>query len=185
MNTTRIDLMKTTKLRYLYIALIFTFLFASKAYPLSDAELYQQARQAGAKGQNDMAFMYLKMILDTTPNSKFHKHSLFAIGEYYFLVNDRYDSKRKFKKFIQRYPKSKDAIFAHAYLLKIARLNHDEESVKTIEKEIIGLEQLSFLFRKSKEYEYKSTLSTKHKAVYFIDRIEIYTGGELFEKISF
>jgi outer membrane protein assembly factor BamD (BamD/ComL family) len=159
-------------------------LLLQKGHSESDVELYKEATSAAAKGQVDFAFMYFNMIA-RNPDSKFYKNALFATGEYYFSVKDYHDAQESFDKFINSYFQSKDAIFAFAYLLKMAKADGKEDMIKVLEKSIIGLEQLSFLFHDFKEYKYRSAFYKKYKARYFIDRIEIYIDDELFEKVSF
>ena len=85
----------------------------------------------------------------------------------------------------EEYPESKSSPFVLAYLIKIAQKNGDEETVKKLEKELIASQQVSLLFRDFKELQYVSAMSKKYKALYFIDKIEIYIDNELFAQIPF
>jgi len=54
-----------------------------------------------------------------------------------------------------------------------------------LEKQIIDLQQVSFVFRESKKISYKSPLYQNYKTIIHIDKIEFFVEGELFAKVSY
>ncbi|MBM3248850.1 MAG: outer membrane protein assembly factor BamD [Candidatus Omnitrophica bacterium] len=166
------------------IIILTIFLFAIDGYS-QDKELYNKATKLARDKKIDFAFSYLDMVVNIYPKSRFFENSLFSCGEYYFISGDRYSAKNIFKKFIALLPESKAKPFALAYLLKIAELDKKQDIVDNLQKEIISFKQVSLVFRDFKEYSYLSALNKEYKIVYFIDSVEIYIDGNLFEKIPF
>ncbi len=76
-------------------------------------------------------------------------------------------------------------LFALAYLLKIARLQQNQKSIKKLETDILSLKRQGFVFEEKKEYQYTSPLYRKHRVIYTIDKIAIIIEDQIFEKISF
>ena len=168
-----------------FIVILLIFLFVQKGYPYGDRDLYYQAIQTAQSGNTHFAFMYFRRLLREFPESRFFEDSLFTTGEYYFLIDDYFDAKKTFEKFINDYPESRARLFALTYLLKIAEDQQRQSLRQDLEKQILKLKQIVLLFKDFEEYEYTSPLSKKYKAIYFIDRIEIYIDDDLFTKISF
>lgn len=171
--------------RFLIIPLLLIFLFPCEGYPQKDKELYDRAVETAGRGDIHFAFMYFRMLLRDFSESKYFKDALFAIGEYYFSIGDYYDAQEAFRKFIKDCPESEARPFALAYLFKIAEKQQREDLTEDLKKRILKLKRLVLLFKDFEEYEYSSPLSKKYKAVYFIDRIEIYIDDGLFTKVSF
>ena len=168
----------------LSIILFGWLLFCS--YPLQageDGALYSSALKAANEGQQDLAFMRYRSLLRDFPKSRFQKDALFATGEYYFLIADRREVKNIFQKFIQNYPEDKMKLFAQMYLLKMAELEKDEDTRRELTAEIIKSKHVSLVFKEFKEYQYRSPLNRMHRVVYYIDRIEFFTEGELCVRI--
>ena len=144
-----------------------------------------QMVQAARSGKTNVAFMYFYRLLNLFPESSYSADSLFGVGEYYFSIKDYGDAGRTFSEFIMNYPQSGAAPFAIAYILKIARERAQEDLIKRMEKELVVLKQVSLVFRDFAEITYVSPLSNSYKALYFIDKVEIYVNDELFAKVSF
>lgn len=171
--------------RRLCAAMLFIPLFFNTAYAQESGQIYSLAVSEARSGNTDSAFLYLRSLLDDFPGSKYAPDALFASGEYYFSIADYADSIKAFARYLNDYPDSPGMIFAFMYLLKIAENRGDESSAQNLRKKIITLKQVSFLFRESKVYKYRSALYRKHKAAYYIDRVEFHIDGELFAKISY
>jgi len=169
----------------IFITLLFTLLLLQPTYPQGDKDLYYRGLRAAQRGQIYFSFMYFDIILKEFPESKFFEGALFAVGEYYLLASDYSDAKKKFMQFIERYPKSKATIFAFVYLLKIAEVEGKENRVLDYKKNIVTFRQISLLFRDSQQINYESALSKNYKAIYFIDRVEIYIDEKSFTEIPF
>jgi hypothetical protein len=87
--------------------------------------------------------------------------------------------------FINDYPDSEGLSFALMYLLKAAEIRRQETLAEKLKNKIISLKRLSFLFRESKGWTYKSPLNKKYRVIYYIDKVEFYVDDKLFEKISY
>ena len=169
----------------IFILFISIILCASTVFAGEDARLYAQAQKMAKAGQKDFAFMQYQTILRDYPVSRFREQALFGKGEYYFLINNDRQAKEAFTSFLTEFPQSNGRLFALAYLWRIAQSQRDEDSLKTLEKEIITQKQVSLVFRDRKEYKYLSPLNNVCLAAIHIDKIEFYVGGELFAKISY
>ena len=177
--------MNITKNTIVFIVTLSIFLLPDKGYTQGHRSLYSQAVKYARSGDTDFAFMFFRRFLRTYPESRFSEKALFAIGEYYFQIADYYDAAQIFIRFINNYPQSKARPFALAYLLTLANIMGKEELTKYLEKEIISSQQIAFLFREFKEYKYLSALSKRHKALYFIDKVEFYIDEELFTQVLY
>lgn len=164
---------------------MFLFLFSAKGYTGQDGVLYGQAVREVKLNRPDFAFMKFNAIVELFPNSKYFERALFAVGEYNFKTANYYDAALALRQFILKYPKSRAKLFALVYLLEIYRKQKDQNSVIALEKEIVSFWQFSLLFRNCKIYKYKSPFSNVYKALYFIDKVEIYIDDKLLAKVSF
>ncbi len=174
--------MKYWKWRWIVVSLI--LLMSVRAEAGADGEAYSKAMKAARAGKRDFAYMHYRSILNQYPDSRFSKEALFALGEYHFLLPEYKESYENFKTYVRKYPGSSAEIFAWAHMLKIARSQNNPELVKELENKIISLKPMSFVFRDSKETKFQSPLARRWKAVFHIDKIEFFVGGELFDKIS-
>lgn len=148
-------------------------------------QTYSRANEFAKTGQKDFAFMYYNDLLRSFPTSKYREQALFAIGEYYFRTSNSQGAAATFKTFLDEYPDSRKKLYVLAYLLSIAERNQDTRSVQDLEKQIIDLQQVSFVFRETKEITYQSPLYQNYKAIIHIDKIEFYVEGKLFAKVSY
>lgn len=177
--------MEKKRLIILFMILLFIFLSCNVGYTQEEAQIYSRALEAIKSGDIDFAFLYFHSLLTNYPESKYTQEALFATGEYYFLIADYRDAAAAFIRFVGDYPNSKAKPFALAYLLKIAEKGSQESLVKNLENKIATLQRLSLLFRKFKEYKYRSPLYRKHRVIYYVDKVEFYIDGQLFAKISY
>jgi len=174
---------KTVTLLFLLFLLILPS--AHRAYGQEDRDLYRRANQAACKGEDDFAFVYFYRLLNYFPDSEYRQQALFATGEYYYSIGDYRDAAVAFERSISNFPESEAKIFAIAYLLKIAKIKGDQKKAEKLKQGLISLEQVSLLFREFEELKYTSPFCKDYKILNFIDKIEIYVGDELFDKISF
>ena len=170
--------------RHLILILIGIWLGSVGLAPGSLQE-YSQAVKYARAGQADFAFMYFNKLLRNYPKSKYRDQALFATGEYYFGNFGLKQAESAFQAFVDEYPDSNERLYALAYLLSVARKNNDEARVSGLEKQIIDLQQVSLIFRKTKETSFTSPLHQFHKAIIYIDKIEFFVEGELFAKVSY
>ena len=173
------------KNKIFFIALFLCVLAYINAYADSDNRLYLQGVRAAKNGEPDVAFMNFKIFMESAGESKFAQNALFAIGEYYFSISNYDEAFSAFSRFIQDYPRSKARIFALSYLLEIAKKQKNITLAEKIEKAIVSARQVVLLFAESKESKYLSSLFKKHKAVYFIDRVDFYIDDVFFTKARY
>lgn len=176
----RLHIRKTT---IIAITLLAACLFTQNAFPDEARKLYSQGLSLARRGDVDFAFARYHMLLENYPNVEFIDEVLFAVGEYYFSISNYYNAAALFNKLVIQYPESKAMPFVLSYLAKICRMENKESLAENLEKAIIRFKQTSLLFSNFKEYKYVSSFYKKYKAVYFIDRVEIYINDELFAKI--
>ncbi|MFH2137527.1 MAG: hypothetical protein ABII88_03330 [Candidatus Omnitrophota bacterium] len=176
---------KTNFFPGLAVMLVGLLIFASICCAGVDDKLYADANSNAKNGAIEYAFMNFHSILAYSAASQYYKEALFACGEYYYLAGAYTDAEEMFIKFIQQDSDSEAFLFALAYLFKISRQDRDSRFSDELKKQIIESHQLSLLFSDFKENKYLSPLNKKYKALYFIDRVEFYIDGKIFEKIEF
>lgn len=153
-------------------------------YAQEDAELFNSAKQSIKVGERDFGFMQFHSLLRLSISSPYYHDALFATGEYYFASANYFDAYTSFSKFVELYPRSDALPFAVVYLLKMEQMQA-QGSEYDLKKKVITFKQLSLLFSEYKEYPYNSPMGLKYKAVYFIDRLEVYINEALFETVYF
>jgi len=170
--------------RYLLWTVIVMWL-GTTGFAFAEARLYSKALKFAKSGQEYFAFMQYNNLLRNYPESKYRERALFATGEYYYRESDLKQAETMFKTLLSEHPDSKEHLYTLAYLLSIADKNNDRPFVEDLEKQIINLQQVSFIFRESKEIAYRSPLYQNYKAVIHIDKIEFFVEGKLFAKVSY
>lgn len=153
------------------------------AYP--EGKVYAKAVKFAKAGQEHFAFMQYNELLRKFPESKYRQLALFATGEYYFRMSGFKQAAAAFETLLKEYPDSQENLYALACLLSMAHQDKNVLSVEDIEKQIIDLQQVSFVFRESKEIAYQSPLYRNYKAIIHIDKIEVYVEGKLLAKVSY
>lgn len=176
---------KTTVFLCLVCFLVCLLACLQKGYPDDDTKLYSYGIYSARHNQIDFAFSYFDFIVKNYPESKVYEKALFATGEYFFLFWDYRNAEYAFKKMIEDFPQSEFKLFSLAYLLRTAKMENDKIRIKELEREIVKTRQVSLLFREFKEYTLTSPLHREYKAAFFIDKVEIFINGELFEKVPF
>ena len=169
---------------HIWIILISVWI-GSVGFAPGAVQVYSKAVEFAEAGQADFAFMHYNKLLRNYPTSKYREQALFATGEYYFQISGFQEAATAFKTFLDEYPDSKERLYVLAYLLSIAQRNQNTASIQGLEKQIIDLQQVSFVFRETKEIVYRSPLYQSYKVVIHIDKIEFYVEGELFAKVSY
>jgi outer membrane protein assembly factor BamD (BamD/ComL family) len=167
-----------------WIILVLLWL-ATAGFAPSAVQVYSKAVEFARAGKEHFAFMYYNELLRNHPASKYREQALFATGEYYFQVSDFEGATTAFQAFLLEYPEAKERLYVLAYLLSIAQRNNNILSIEGLEKKIIDLQQVSFVFRETKEIAYRSPLYQNYKTVIHIDRIEFYLEGKLFAEVSY
>jgi len=150
-----------------------------------DGQVYSMACEFARVGRQEFAFMHYNHILREYPQSSYREQALFAAGEFYFNVFSYKEATSAFQKFIDEYPDAEERIYALAYMLNLAEREQDIEAVKGLEKKIVALQQVSLVFRKTKEASYLSPLHQHYQAVIHIDKMEFYVEGDLFAQVSY
>ncbi len=171
--------------RYCILIAVMLMLTVAEGFARDDRSVYQCAREAAASADQNSAFSFFHSLLRFGEASPYYDDALFAVGEYYFWNSDYGDSRTALTALLTCYPQGKAAPFAAAFLLRIDESSRPGFSSDDLRKKIITFKQLSLLFSEYKEYSYNSPLGNLYKAVYFIDRVEFYRNGELFETIIF
>lgn len=175
-----------TRLRIGALALSCFLTFNAPGHAAEDAVLYSKAVQAAGTGHADFAFMHYNALLRDYPHSKFREQALFAAGEYYSRLPYYSKAAAAFKDLVKDYPASAGKLFALAYLYKIAQEEKNQEKLDELKKQIITFERVGFVFKESKEYRYQSPLDRRsYRAVFHIDKVEFFAGGERFAQIAF
>jgi len=169
-----------------YTAIFFlVFSITQVVYAQEDRALYYSGVNAALNGETDFAFMEFHALLNGHRMSKYYKDALFSAGEYYYSIKDYANAAGSFSKFIENYSEANSLPFAIAYLVKINKIAGTQQIIYDLKRKLIEFMQLSLLFSEFKEYTHESALNMRYKARYFIDKIEIYIDGKLFEEIHF
>jgi hypothetical protein len=167
-----------------------------------EAQLYRKAVQAAKAGRTDFAFMYYNDLGRDYPYSKYREDVLFVQGEYYGQSRNYAESAKAFNVLIHEYPQSQGRLFALAYLYAMAQREKGIEAIagryaeptvaarqealsESLKKEILTFKQVGLVFTEFKEYTYRSPLYQTYKAVFHIDKVEFYVGGELFATVAY
>ena len=167
----------------LNILLVILLMIPSAAQAYSTDQLYSLAKTAARAGRIDTAFMYDRIILTEHPQLYYRPEAVFANAEYLFWNNDYKDGSTLFKEYVSQNKNSKESLLALAYLLKIAQIKKDTKLALELEKQIKDFRSQLFIFKKVKEYKFKSPLLYQCKIVYSLNRIEFYVQEKLLVKI--
>jgi outer membrane protein assembly factor BamD (BamD/ComL family) len=173
------------RIKAIFTVLIIALLSLTAGHCQDGQSTYALAIEAVKSKDRDLAFMYFHSLLSSASDLKYREQALFATAEYYFLVNDYSDAVTSFTKFINDYPDSSAIPFALAYLLKIAEKEDKASLAESLKSQIVTSQRLILLFKDSKKSKFQSPFCRKHRVAYYIDKVEFYVDGELFEKISY
>lgn len=151
----------------------------------SGSYLYSKAAEAAKAGRRDAAYAYYNSIL-RLPYSKYHKTALFAKAEYFSLSGDTLSAKSAWQAFLEQYPNDvPESLFAMVNGYHIARKGKNLADVEVMKQRIVQSQQLSLIFRKSKDFHFTSPFFRHYRAVYSIDKIEFMIDDIPFETILY
>ena len=161
-------------------------LLLAPAYGYAGAEdvLYAKAIAAARSGRVDFAFMYYNQLDRDYPRSRYREQVLLAKGEYFYELPAYVEAKEAFEFFFEEYPQSPGKLFILAYLYKIAEAQGKTDRIENLKKEILTFRQVGLVFEETKEYKYLSPFLRNFRAVFYIDKVEFYRGGELFAAVA-
>jgi len=177
--------MRLTPRIHIVILFFCVLSFSGVAFAGNTLKMFSMANQAARAGKLDFAFMHYRSILRDNPTSPYTDQALFALGEYLYIMTDYNQARDFFSQYLESQSQPEGKLFALVYLLKMALSEHETDIAQEIEKEILLWRQQTYIFKKVKEYSYRSPLFRKHKAVYSIDKIEFYIENEPFAKVSY
>lgn len=146
--------------------------------------LYAKAIQAARSGRIDFAFMYYNQLDRDYPRSRYREQVLLARGEYFYELPAYVQAREAFEKLLQEYPQSPGKLFILAYLYQIAAAEDKTDLTENLKKEILTFRQVGLVFEETKEYKYPSPFYRNFRAVFYIDKVEFYRGGELFATVA-
>lgn len=153
-------------------------------YAGEEDALYAKAIQSARSGRVDFAFMYYNQLDRDFPRSRHREQVLFAQGEYFYELPAYAQAASFFRTLLQEYPQSPAKLFVLLYLYKIADAGQDVKELENFKKEILTFRQIGLVFKETKEYKYQSPFYRSYRAVFYIDKVEFYRGGELFAAVS-
>lgn len=177
--------MNLSRLCFLPVVMFSLWVMPGTALPADDQALFQKGVNAGISNQTDFAFSYFDMIVKNHRGSRYYPQALFSSGEYFFRSRAFRDAKHMFRELSNDYSDSELRPFALAYLLRLAKQEGKRLEAKELEKEIVKARQVCLVFKDFKEYSFTSPLNIIYKAQFFIDKVEVYINGRLFEEIPF
>lgn len=159
-------------------------LVSASGYAGEADALYAKALQAARTGRTDFAFMYYNQLDRDYPRSRYREQVILAKGEYFYELPAYVQAKEMFEKLLEEYPQSPGKLFVLVYLYKIAEAEGKTDLVENFKKEILTFRQVGLVFKEAKEYKYSSPFYRNFRAVFYIDKLEFYRGGELFATVA-
>lgn len=159
-------------------------LVSTTGYAGEEDVLYAKAIQAVRSGRTDFAFMYYNQLDREYPRSRYREQVLLSKGEYFYELPAYVQAKEAFEKLLEEYPQSPGKLFVLAYLYKISEADGKTDLTENLKKEILTFRQVGLVFEETKEYKYPSPFYRDFRAVFYIDKVEFYRGGELFATVS-
>jgi hypothetical protein len=149
----------------------------------ADADvLWTRAVSMAQQGQVDMAFTNFRMIVDSYPTFSKGALARLDVAEYYFLQNDLHSAVIEFENLCLQYPKGHESFIALAYLYKIAQMQGKKEDMALYQKRLMSSHPFALIFKNNKSFEVVSGFH-KYKAMFQIDKIEVWIDDRLFVQI--
>ena len=168
-----------------FIIFALLFLFPFFAYSGEDGQHFASGKNFARTHQMEFAYMQFRDIVLNYPDSPFREDALFATGEYFFNISNFNEAAKIFAQFIKEYPDSKAKIIVLGFLYKIAQEKNDTAQSEKLKTAIVTLQQVSFVFRNSKNYKYRSPSGKQYRAVIRINQITLHGDGEILAEISY
>ena len=157
----------------------------TKELTLWDTRL-SEAR-ALAQSNIHFAFMEFRRLVREFRNEPVSREAEFAVGEYYYEVNDPADAVKTFYNFVEKPTGKPIDILALVYLLKTAEKMPDSNAVPKIEKhlkEALASRQILLIFDKQRQQKWESPFRNNFMFKEFVDRLEITRNGSPFYTIQ-
>jgi len=143
----------------------------------------EKPKQDNLATGDSLKFLPLRLrLLDKIRDSE-RQNINFAVAEYYFWDNDFIDAQRDFQDFVAKAPVGINSLLGNVYLYKIAHIHGNEKQMEAIKKDLFQ-NRFILLFDKFKTLTYASLWKNEYEVHYFVDRIEIFLNGEIFEEIK-
>lgn len=171
--------------KHLLGILLVSAILTPQAFAGDDAIIFKKGQAFARQQKLDFAYMKFRDIVLHHPRSPLHERSLFATGEYFYIIANFAEAAKIFSDFVELYPESKLKIFALGYLYDIASKNNDTELTEKLKTDIITRQQVALVFRNAKEYTYKSPLYRQYHGLIQIDKITISCDGQALAEISY
>ncbi|MGE5308207.1 MAG: outer membrane protein assembly factor BamD [Deltaproteobacteria bacterium] len=166
------------------IAVLAVILPLTAGFCQEDKKIFNRGVDYVAEGDINAAFMTFHTLVSSYPGSSYTEQAMFAMGEYYYGVGDYRDATNAFWGLLNQFPDSDSKVFCLAYLLEMAR-KEKKPTVQSFEQALSDSQRLIFLFKDSKELKYGSIFSKAYKAVYHIDKLEIFVDDTLFTSVAY
>jgi hypothetical protein len=169
------------------------FLLVAGCAMLSEpGEMYNSGLQSIRDGNKPFAFMHLKSLVESDPQSPYAKEAEFAVAEYYFDISDYYNSIEMFSDYISRYPKDKGAIFAKLLIYKmLAEQKNSKVSdaqhdllIKEIRKELFSKPLFLIFYDKKSPRAFHSLFKNTYLVYDYVDKIRVLRNDKIFLELS-
>lgn len=171
-------------LRSVLIAVTAAVFMSGQGYAQEASEHIQQAQAAIAEDTKGVErFLSFRTKLQYGVSKKEKEKLDFAVAEYYYKIRDYSDARRAFEEYVAENPNGIGALLANVYLYRLSKFYGKEEKAAFHKKELFK-NQFVLLFEKYKVIDYQSLNHNEYKIHYFLDHIEFYLNGDIFEQVS-
>ncbi|MHA1896221.1 MAG: outer membrane protein assembly factor BamD, partial [Promethearchaeota archaeon] len=180
---------------YIINILIFSFfclLFSSCATCSNGSRFYREAYHEARRGNYDVAFLNLRTLMVSYPDSPYAPMAAFSSGEYFLEKRDYTDAILTFYKYIKKYPDDDGRIFAELIIYKITNeikidkiiQLKERDIINDIKKKIFAKPMFFLFFDTEKSFSYRSLFGNVYTAYDYVDKVEIKRNGKVFLEIS-
>lgn len=153
---------------------------------------YYSALSDIKEGQPAFAFIALKNVVASAPDSSYAAPAQFSVGEYYFDNSDYYNAVETLSDYLSRYPKDKGVVFAKLLIYKmiadikntkVADVQHDA-LIKEIRKELFSRPLFLIFYDKKSPRSYKSLFKNVYRVYDYVDKIRVLRNDKIFLELS-
>lgn len=170
--------------KFVFVLMCIFLLSVFKGYAENLSDPVKEVKQAINQDTKDVErFLSYRIKLQSNVSKKEKEKLDFAIAEYYFKLKDYNDAQMAFAQYLADNPEGIGALLANTYLYKLAGIHQKKDLAANIKKELFK-NQFVLLFDKFKVINYTSLNKNEYKIHYFLDHIEFYLNGDIFEKVS-